>query len=429
MVRVLVGTMVLGVLLGPFSSGAMAVPSGFALGRAHTCAIRDGAPWCWGLNGSGQVGDGSVVSRDVPVAVSGFGDAARMVSIAAGWNHTCAVSEEGALYCWGLNSDGQLGDGSVDNRTTPVVVPGFGSTPRRVRGVVAGRLHTCALTERGRVWCWGDNGFSQLGTYSSDSSAVPREVEALSGVIELAAGGGDHTCARRVDGSVACWGSNHMGQTGEVAAVDQTIVPRTVAGIDDAIGIGVGYSHSCALRRDGSVLCWGNNYGGQLGQGNFTNPPGNRRAPVPVTGLPVATGLALAGDSSCAVTQDTSLHCWGANTEGLCQSIGGVQHALPQQVLGLETPVRAAGFGYEHMCALGNDGVLACAGSYFDGRLGLGPDRSVFVQPQVVLCGWDQHPDWKPEYAEDIFRSALPWPVTTVSPARPSLVFLGDFDP
>ncbi len=203
--------------------------------------------------------------------------------MAAGGAHTCALRNDGTVYCWGDNWEGQLGDGTTAlSRPTPVAVAGLtGAT-----ALAAGGSHTCALQSDGTVACWGDNYYGQLGDGTTTSRPTPVAVAGLSGATALAVGG-SHTCALRNDGTVACWGANYYGQLGDGTFTDR-LTPTAVAGLSGATAIAARGSHTCALLADGTARCWGNNEYGQLGDGTAR---GARPFPAPV--VDPATGAAV----------------------------------------------------------------------------------------------------------------------------------------
>ena len=185
------------------------------------------------------------------------------VPISAGWNHTCAITGEGAVMCWGSNSEGQLGDGSRTSRLKPVSVKNLSE---RAVAVAAGWGHTCILTEAGGVKCWGRNKSGELGNGTNQRSTEPVEVPGLAGIVAIAAGD-YHTCAVTSQGGVKCWGSNGDGQLGDGSTVTPA-QPVDVAGIGGATAIAAGTAHTCARKGSGEVWCWGKNDRGQLGDGS-----------------------------------------------------------------------------------------------------------------------------------------------------------------
>ena len=255
----------------PFT-GAASIFAGS--GSYHSCAIVGGALKCWGENSGGQIGDGSVSPAATPVQVSGL--TSGVTAAAVGNSHTCAL-QSGGVKCWGNNSTGQVGDGSLTQRLTPVAVTGLASG---VSAVVAGAAHSCALTTGGGVKCWGANSAGQLGDNSTTQRPTPVNVSGLtSGVVAITAGQ-FHTCAVTTAGVVKCWGSNASGQLGD-NSIATRLTPVNVVGIaSGATAVAGGNLHTCALVA-GGAKCWGSNVSGQLGDNSLDAAPhaGRRRRP------------------------------------------------------------------------------------------------------------------------------------------------------
>ncbi|MFG6439419.1 PKD domain-containing protein [Roseateles sp. LKC17W] len=273
-----------------------------------TCALNQaGAVHCWGLNGSGQVGDGSNVNRSTPVAVSGLGSG--VVAISAGWEHMCALTSAGAVKCWGAGSNGQLGQGSIANSRTPVDVVGLSSG---VLAISTGAYHSCALTSAGAVRCWGGNFSGQLGNGTTTNSTAPVAVQGLeAGVVALDAFG-EHSCAITSARGLVCWGLGLSGQLGQGSNTSSS-VPVAVSGLGSGVAaVNAGSYHTCALTQAGAVLCWGFNSNGQLGNGSTTRS----NVPVAVTGLGSgAVAIGAGSNFSCALTP-SGAQCWGFNNAG-----------------------------------------------------------------------------------------------------------------
>jgi len=254
------------------TSGVQAVRAG----ETHTCALLSGGGvQCWGSNRYGQLGDGTTERRYTPVPVSGL--ASGVQAIATGSNHTCALLSDSGAMCWGWNTDGQLGDSTVTDRHTPVHVSSLSSG---VQAITAGYMHTCALLGTGGVMCWGRNNEGQLGDGTMTQRTTPVSVRSLTGGVRALAAGVWHTCALLSDSGAMCWGYNLYGQLGDGTVTDRH-TPVHVSSLSSGVqGIAAGFYHMCALLA-GGVQCWGWNREGQLGDGSTTN----RITPVSVSGL------------------------------------------------------------------------------------------------------------------------------------------------
>jgi len=311
---------------------------------------------------------GNVVFRD-GTKVIGTGPliGASQNAIAAGWWHTCALTSDRRVRCWGDNSSGEVDNDTTVDRLIPTYVKGLSV------GVVAvstGEGESCALTITGGVKCWG--GF---GPYYSN---LP-----TSGVVAIKAGN-DHTCALKSNGGVVCWGNNNTGQLGDNTDVSQ-LHPVQVKGLTSGVAmIGMGGSHSCAVLTSGGVKCWG------AITGDGTNRP--RFAPVPVVGLSSGVAaLALGGSFTCALTTSGEVRCWGNNSSGQLGDGTTTDRSKPgASVIGLGTGVRAIAAGSTHACALTAAGGVMCWGDNYEGQLGDGAynnDRPVPRQVRTLTSG------------------------------------------
>lgn len=263
--------------------------SDISVGNAHTCVIAsDSKAYCWGDNGYGQLGNGSTTtSNQAPVAVDTTGvlSGKSLVSISTGYSHTCAVDSLGAVYCWGRNLYGQLGNNSTTNSTVPVAVNMTGVlSGKTVSSVDTGSSSVCVIASDNKAYCWGDNGLGQLGNNSTTSSSVPVAVNTsgvLSGKsISLISVEGGHTCAITTDENTACWGSNYHSELGDNTTTNSS-VPVTVSILDGHVAsmINTGYDYTCLITTDDHLYhCWGYNDYGQLGNGSVTT--GGGRVPL-----------------------------------------------------------------------------------------------------------------------------------------------------
>ena len=343
-------------------SDAMIVSAGVN----HTCALLlNGEIWCWGADNTGQLGDGEgALPSPVPVQVE-LGYTASTIS--AGGNHTCAVLDSGRLVCWGLNDNGQIGDGTMDGHPTPVEVPGIAGAI----AVTCGLLHTCVLFETGAMKCWGDNAEGQLGNGDQgNDSHSPVDVTGLSTGVAAIAAGGRHTCAAKGVGEIYCWGKNNRGQVG-----DDSTTNRDVPVLVETLGSGAtaavcGIEHTCALLDTGGVQCWGRNDQGQIGN---TGAGGEIHVPIHVTGLTSDVASITAGQKhTCAITTAGSAKCWGLNDHGQIGDGSTVNRVTPFNVSGMAAGVVQIDAGWEHTCAVLERGVVMCWGSNEFGQVGNG---------------------------------------------------------
>lgn len=296
-----------------------------AAGGRHMCALKqDGTVWCWGDNTYGQVGDGddTVLTRITPVQVTSL---ANVVAVDAGWYHSCALTAAGAMYCWGRNENGEIGDGSIDDRHTPVAVTGLGSA---VAAISIGQYYSCALLDNGGVRCWGDNYFGQLGDGTRIDRHVPTSIDDADNYAQIAAGG-DHSCGLTTSGAAKCWGYNGYGQVGDGSDDNYVESPIPVDGLESATTlIATGSSHSCAVQ-GGTLKCWGANNNYQLGDGGHANQP----LPEPITAISgTITGVTLGNDSSCVLMSSGNTLCFGYDYGTLGNGSAANHQIVPAEV-------------------------------------------------------------------------------------------------
>lgn len=304
-----------GVPVSGLSSGVTAI----ATGGWHTCALTTaGAVKCWGFNVFGQLGDGTSTNRTSPVDVSGL--TSGVTSIAAGLWQTCAVTSGGAVKCWGFNSDGQLGDATTTSRTTPVAVSGLSSG---ITAVSAGGWHTCALTSASGVKCWGDNFYGQLGDGSTNDRTTPVDVSGLTSGVASIEVGENHSCAVTTAGGAKCWGQNDSGQIGDGSTTSRSS-PVDVSGLTSGVAsIAGGGAHTCARTTGSGAKCWGWDSWGQLGDGSTTGFLEYRTTADNVSGLTSGVSAISTGSGhSCALTSGGVIRCWGWNSVG---QLGAIQ--------------------------------------------------------------------------------------------------------
>lgn len=279
-------------------------------GGGHTCAVTAGAVKCWGENYSGALGNNSTTSSKVPVDVLSLSG---VTAVAAGGSHTCALTTDGWVKCWGDNSGGQLGNNSTISSPVPVEISTLRGVPT-VTAVAAGGAHTCAVTGEGHVKCWGSNSEGQLGNGATTSSPVPVDVKDrngnnLTGVTSIDAGS-EHTCALTARGSVYCWGANREGQLGNNSTERSLVATMEVPNVSGATAVTAGSDHTCAIVAQGAVKCWGR--GGSVGN----NSTARALTPVDVVGLTGITAITAGFGNTLALTAQGTVKGWGGNALG-----------------------------------------------------------------------------------------------------------------
>ena len=353
-------------------------------GVQHTCARKtDGTLWCWGGNTSGELGNGTRArSESSPVHVAELGS--DVVDVAAGVLHTCARKTDGTLWCWGENSSGQVGDGTMlDEKLSPVGVVAIGSDVARV---AVGNSQTCAVKTDGTLWCWG---IVRAGDGTPlTQHLLPVPLTALgSEVVEVDID--FHICVRKSDGTLWCWGDNENGENGDGTSESPLLEAAHVAPLgNDVAEVAIGFGHSCARKTDGTLWCWGRNNHGQVGDGTAEGP---KLQPVQVAALGNHVVEVSAGSgNTCARKTDGTLWCWGKNSVGELGdgTIEGPKLS-PVHVAELGSDVVEVAVGSGRTCARKGDGTLWCWGGNELGQLGDGttegrPCGDTVCQPAPV---------------------------------------------
>ncbi len=359
----------------PQASAATA--SQISAGGGHTCALStEGGVTCWGYNYHGQLGDGTTTNSSTPVDVSGLSSGVTQIS--AGTLQTCALTTGGGVKCWGYPGDS----------LTPVDVPGLSSG---VTQISAGYLHTCVVTTGGGAKCWGFNLYGALGDGTTTNSSTPVDVSGLSSGVAQISTGQFHTCALMTGGAVKCWGYNLFGQLGDGTRKDR-LIPVDVSGLSSGVAeLDAGESHTCAVTIGGRAKCWGSNYRGQVGDGTRTD----RRTPVDVVGLTSGVAQVSTGHHSCALTTGGGVRCWGYNGSGQLGDRTMTDRPRPVAVSGLASDVGEISAGEFHTCALTAGGGAKCWGSNSNGQLGDGTmtDRSTPTNVSGLSSGGVFQPD------------------------------------
>ena len=356
----------------PVRAAAPGAAGQIVAGVGHTCVIAvDNRVMCWGDNQFGQLGDSAFPDgrSTVPVATSGFGGRTP-VQLAAGRNHTCARMSDGTVWCWGYNGYLELGvGGGTFADPTQVTLPAAATS------ISAAGNTSCARTAT-QLLCWGRNNKGQLGIGSTKASGgvAPTALPVVPGTFDAVsvAGGFEHTCAASAAGEVWCWGEAGRLQLGNAvnSTVDQSSPVRTDALGDSALSVSAGDEFSCARITGGTAWCWGDNQYGQLGRGSTS--PASSAAPTAVAGTGTVSVLSAGGFHACAVTGVGALRCWGRNDKGQL-GVGSTSDAYtPAAVTVAGGTVSDVAAGALHTCAVLNTGTVQCWGDNQFGQLGTG---------------------------------------------------------
>jgi alpha-tubulin suppressor-like RCC1 family protein len=356
------------------ADAAEAAPSlvaGYAIsaGQSSTCALRLGQVFCWGAGTQGQLGTGDTSNRSAPAPAQ---TTATFATIEVGDVHACAIATAAAgISCWGGDAYGQLGVGDFTGRLVPSLV----ALPRAARALAAGYEFTCAVLFDDSLWCWGQNDEGQLGQGDqpgAPSASVPLPTGAGAKWGAVAAGQG-HACGIQASGSLLCWGRNSDGELGiGPGAPIQVRTPTRVGSDESWASLDLGQDATCAVKNDGTLWCWGADTFGKLGIAVDPNaaPP---RFLVPMQVGSDADWAEVSVDvfHTCAVKQGGTLWCWGRNAEGQL-GVGDItDRATPTQV-GSASDWSSVSVGRFHTCAEETDHTVRCTGENVAGQLGTG---------------------------------------------------------
>ena len=336
---------------------------------AHTCAISDvGAAYCWGYNGSGQLGNGETsIVNPTPVATAGsllF----RVLSVSKVEDVTCGLTTTDAAFCWGGNDGGQLGDGTREQRLTPTAVAGG----MAFKSIAVGSAHVCAISESGAAYCWGTSFTGALGDGIHGTHLTP--VRAVPGLtFQSVVAGGDFSCGLTSNGDAYCWGLGISGQLGTAdVSVAMTDTAVRVASQVPFTSLVAGGQTACGLAMDGRAFCWGASFFGQVGDGTAATEGGPTRhsTPTAVAGGLTFQSLSAGFNTMCGVTTGGAGYCWGSNFGAIGDGTDD-QRSKPTAVTG-GLAFRSVSAGTGFTCGVTMSNAVYCWGDNSNGQLGDG---------------------------------------------------------
>lgn len=341
-------------------------------GYSHTCSLTStGVTYCWGLNTEGQLGSGVISPGSaVPILVTG---GVTFASLYPAGRHTCALTSSGAAWCWGSNARGQLGNGDTLTTAAPVIVAGGHSFSQ----LTGGFSHVCGLAAGGAAYCWGSNTQGELGNGNTTQRVLPTLVSGGHQFVALSARGA-HSCGIDTAGETWCWGKNADGELGDASRTNRT-VPVLVQGGLAFTSMTTGAGHTCALTAAGAAWCWGDNLVGEIGDGSLVD----RLTPTPVGGGIVFQQIKARGTHTCGITAGGTAWCWGENNGGQLGDASTINRTAPVLVSGGFSFTDISS-GANFSCGVTSSTVLYCWGENTAGQLGNGSFANSSV-PEKVL--------------------------------------------
>ena len=356
----------------PANAGNEAYPQ-FSGGYAHTAAIsEDGTLWTWGFNENGQLGDGTATDKAEPVKIAA---GTKFAQVSAGFRYTAAIDADGNIWTWGANYYGELGDGTTESKNAPKKI----NTEKKFAQISAGWSHTAAIDVEGSLWTWGQNDFGELGDRTSENKTTPAKIMPDIKFAQVAAGGG-FTMAIDIDGNLWAWGNSEYGQLGD-DMTENTSEPKRIMPDIKFAQVSAGTDHTAAIDIDGNLWTWGRNNFGQIGDGGETEIV---MFPKPIMSETKFAQVSAGGSFTMALDREGNLWGWGKNVHGEIGNGTTTYNARgeePQQVKPGTKFARVAA-GNAHTMAVDNDGSIWAWGMNYTGELGDGTktDRNVPVK-------------------------------------------------
>jgi alpha-tubulin suppressor-like RCC1 family protein/uncharacterized protein YfaP (DUF2135 family) len=385
-----------------------------AAGGYHTVAVKnDGTLWAWGSNFIGQLGNGTYIDKNTPTRI---GTAINWQSVTAGYLHTLAIRNDGTLWAWGKNSYGQLGDGTDFSKSTPTII---GISTTNWQSVTAGSNHTVGIKGDGTLWAWGSTSDGQLGdgTIPIINESSPIRIGSVSNWQNVSAGA-NHTMAIQSDGTLWAWGSNEYGKLAvPVNYNNNKCSPTRIATFSNWKSVSAGSQHTVAIKSDGTLWSWGDNFYGQLGEGPvryFYAGPVNyidRDSPTKIGTRMDWQSVSAGSNHTMAIENGGNLWAWGSNDNGqLGDPLGDqivtddsgprIVSATPKYISGGSRSIVSS--GVNHSVAIKNDGTLWSWGNNSNGQLGDGTQSTRNIPTQI---GTDSN--WKSVAAGENYTLAI----------------------
>ena len=353
-------------------------------GGGGACAIAaNNQIYCWGSN-DGQIGDNTTAVRLLPTPTLQGGMPSQIVkAIAAGGSYNCAIASNDQVYCWGKNNFGQLGNNTTTDSLIPTPVSQGAMPSLSVKAISAEEDHACVIASDDHAYCWGVNMYGEVGdNTSSNYRMVPTAVmqgSMPSLIVKEISAGGDHTCVVADNDQIYCWGGGGYGQVGD-STTNYRLLPTAVLQGDRpsllSKSITTGLNHTCAISvNNNQAYCWGQNYYGQIGDGNSATT--NRLVPIAVS-IGSMSNLAVKSISTkynhtCAVGNDNKAYCWGLNSYGQAGDNTQINRFAPVAVLqGAMSSmfVESITAGLYNTCVIDLNNQVYCLGINYVGQVG-----------------------------------------------------------
>ena len=353
--------------------------SSISVGQTYSCGIlTDGNIMCWGEGSYGGTGKGILSDYFSLPLKFGYGTSANYSKISAGYSHTCGLLTNGTAMCWGSNGNGQLGDNTTISEKYPQSIANYSFLD-----LFAGYLHTCGILTNGTAMCWGDNYYGEIGDNTTTERDVPTPILGDYNFSGIFIRGQYHNCGLLVNGSVVCWGDNRYAQLGSGTSGGQSPLPMTVTGGYNFSKLSLGFYHNCGILTNGTIMCWGDNRFGEIGDNTTTIRP----SPVPVYGGYNFTQIFSGAGHTCGLLTNGTAMCWGFNNHGQIGDNSTTNRLVPVPVYGGYN-FSSISTGQFYSCGVLTNGSAMCWGYNAYGALGNGTtDGQSTIPVQVSFSG------------------------------------------